>query len=525
MKTISIRLKTLQPVLATSFQGDPNSDVTFGYLPGSMLRGELIRRYLQRPASVSDLLIDDNAQRLFFNGKTRYLNTYLSCPETQIRTLPTPQCWQRNKGEDPPTQIYDLSEYEDIPDNVTPKSISQGFCQINGREVKLFSEKRRINIHNQRDRRKGRATQTSGEVFRYEALEAGQEFQSVILCDREEDADLVLSLLEPEELWLGGSQSAGYGHIKILEKQKVDRWNEVGTELSERLEDRSFLKFTLLSDLILRDALGQSLTCPPTEILNQVLGIDLTFHEAHLGSVYVGGFNRKWGLPLPQVKAISAGSVLVYEMPTNPDSIVDALARLERSGLGERCTEGFGRIAVNWFEECNACNQFSVASTSAKRVDAINLSSETGKAIAKQMADRLLRQKLDALLLEKLGNVNYRIQNPDKISNNQLSRLMIVARRTLAQTDSSGSVSLEPMNQLLNNLTKSSKEKMEAAEIGDRSLLNQLKEWIVNPQVWIEPQPTMKIAGIVSDLTENLAREYTLKLISAVAKQAIKERD
>ena len=46
MKAITFSLTTQQPLLATSFQGDPNSDVSYSYIPGSMIRGAVIGRYM-----------------------------------------------------------------------------------------------------------------------------------------------------------------------------------------------------------------------------------------------------------------------------------------------------------------------------------------------------------------------------------------------------------------------------------------------------------------------------------------------
>lgn len=46
------------------------------------------------------------------------------------------------------------------------------------------------------------------------------------------------------------------------------------------------------------------------------------------------------------------------------------------------------------------------------------------------MAKRLLEQKLDRRLLEKVDNCKLR---PNKLSNSQLSRLMIVATQALRQ--------------------------------------------------------------------------------------------
>lgn len=70
MKAITFLLHTTQPLLATSLQGDPNSDISFPYIPGSMIRGVLIGRYLQRHnlKSTDDILDESkypDIKRLF----------------------------------------------------------------------------------------------------------------------------------------------------------------------------------------------------------------------------------------------------------------------------------------------------------------------------------------------------------------------------------------------------------------------------------------------------------------------------
>src|SRR5690606_3579638 len=67
--------------------------------------------------------------------------------------------------------------------------------------------------------------------------------------------------------------------------------------------------------------------------------------SAFVKSTDVGGFNRKWKLPLPQMPALGMGSVFVY--PANQLSPAD-LADLVEKRIGERRVDGFGRIAVNW---------------------------------------------------------------------------------------------------------------------------------------------------------------------------------
>ena len=282
MKAVVVTIETQQPVLVTSFQGDPNSDVSYSFIPGSAIRGALIGRYIKRHnLRNSDTVSDPAIRSLFFDGTTRYLNAYLYSEGKRQRTLPTPSSWCRDKYArlSEAMSVYDLSQSPDLPDEFSPRSVSEPFCVVRGDTVWLHRDERRINVHNQRDRRKGRATEGSGEIFRYDALDADQTFQFVILGDREaapgeiQSADIakITDLLKPADIWIGGSQTAGYGHCKIMDINVVDEWNEVGQPIQNRVNDQQ-LQITLLSPLIIRDRNGQYMTTPPTELLAQKLG-------------------------------------------------------------------------------------------------------------------------------------------------------------------------------------------------------------------------------------------------------------
>src|SRR5713101_1236047 len=95
-------------MLVTALDGDPNSAVAFNYLPGSVLRGAVIGKYLRAKNLTTDQFdaADPEEQRLFFDGMTRYLNGYLLDRQYK-RTLPTPQSWQHKKGEETP--LYDFA--------------------------------------------------------------------------------------------------------------------------------------------------------------------------------------------------------------------------------------------------------------------------------------------------------------------------------------------------------------------------------------------------------------------------------
>lgn len=536
MKAVVVTIETQQPILVTSFQGDPNSDVSYSFIPGSAIRGALIGRYLKRHGlGNSDIVSDPAIRSLFFDGTTRYLNAYLYNEHNRQRTLPTPSSWCRDKYArlSETMRVYDLSQSSDLPEELSPRSVSEPFCVVSGRSVRLHRDKRRINVHNQRNRRKGRATEESGEIFRYDALDAGQAFQFIVLCDREAstkenraaDVAEITKLLKPTDIWIGGSQTAGYGHCKIIDVNVIDNWNEVDQPIQDRVDDRR-LQITLLSPLIVRNIDGQYLTTSPTELLAQKLGCSLELHQSFASREYVGGFNRKWGLPLPQISAIAAGSVFVYSV--DKDTSVDSatLSALEAQGIGERRVDGFGRIAFNWLGEES---QFTASKPQARSYEEISLTSES-QSIAEAMAIRLLRKRLDSYLLGEIGR--YIVTSAP--TNSQLSRLMLTARKALleVQSNTSGkseqerlSVSCQTVKNLLNELPPKASRQFEQARISNLSLKKQIEDWLDNPDDWLTHPPSATVANSTQSPTNLLKREYTLHLIMAVAKKAMKEEN
>ncbi|MBO9999820.1 MAG: RAMP superfamily protein [Cyanobacteria bacterium SID2] len=517
MKAITFSLQTIQPVLATSFQGDPNSDVSYPYIPGSMIRGMLISRYLKLPEVQSqDILSDEVAKRLFFDGTNRYLNAYL-CSKERKRTLPVLLSWKKEKGEelkneDTRIKVYDFSEEGITGDELnTPKSISELFWIATGSTITLYGINRRINIHNQRNRRKGRATKTEGEIFRYDAIEAGQAFQGVILFHKADEqlVQLIQNLLKSPDAWLGGSRSAGYGHVTIGDVKLEDSWSEVESHVEQRAKS-NVIKITLLSDLILRDEWGHYAAIPPTQLLSEKLGskesevqLDDPKFPPYTDSVVIGGFNRKWGLPLPQVPAVKAGSVFVYE---NFGITAEQIRQLEADGIGERRVEGFGRIAVNYPLRDKFSAKKAKLNNNAEKIE---LRKEKSQNLARQMAMRILHKKLEQLLLEEL---KYHQLEINKITNSQLSRLMVVIRQALDEN------SCQPLKNLLKQLPS------KACEQYKRSKLHQKIEEILKED-WIEERvEPVEIAGEEVTLTDDLKREYSLRLIMAIAKNAMKEK-
>lgn len=554
MKIITITLHTLQPLLATSFQGDPNSDVSYSYIPGSMIRGAIIGRYIKHNG-LSELNLDnDEIRRLFFDANsTQFLNAYLLSNEGQ-RTLPIPRSWFKEKGveldnrldNDSPITVFDLA-IDKTDDLTSPKFVGEGFWINKGGIVNFYKENRRINIHNRRDRKQGRSTQIKrdaktnqlqgeGEIFRYEAIDSGQNFQTSIICSTDADAKLLKNLFdESKDIWFGGSQTAGYGHTKITKiicDIEKDNWDEVYICADDRT-DRDFFTITLLSDLILRDEWGQYSIIPPspndktptpiTREIEKFLDVDVKLKPivSYTNSTKVGGFNRKWGLPLPQVAAFTAGSVFVFKKIKITS---EKIKQIEAKGIGERRNEGFGRLAINLLEK----SDYYMSLPDKKNKEKPQLKKDYSYTLAVDIAEKLLNNKIEQALQKYIGRIN--IQG--NISNSQLSRLLLVARQALSSNN------CDLVLSLLNNLTTNAENQFDQAKIepsnAKYSLKQQLYEWLNKADDWIwvsnKQNLTVNVANIERSIADEhaiqkkLAQKYTLRLIMALAKKAMKEK-
>src|SRR5690606_11505484 len=141
----------------------------------------------------------------------------------------------------------------------------------------------------------------------------------------------------------------GYGLVRL---DVIDTHDEVFSHELGSNAHSSRLIITLLSDLILRNSQGQYMTTVDAFLESVHKLTNGKFHlnsiNAFLATTVHGGFNREWGLPIPQVPALKMGSVIELETPDNHDEMLAALSDLAVQGIGERLNEGFGRFAVNW---------------------------------------------------------------------------------------------------------------------------------------------------------------------------------
>ena len=541
MIVLSFRITLQEPLLATSLGGDPNSATSYPFIPGSLIRGSLANHYRGGRHQPVDLAFDETARELFFDGTVRFLNAY-PVDQQGHRMLPVPRAWIVEKGSEPPTTVYDWSLIGRDDALEQPKTLKAPFCHLEDCMIWIHNPIRRFSVHTQRNRQMGRATRKDGAVFRYEALAAGQVFGGVILLDDVDEktvADLS-SLLTDAPLLLGGSHSAGYGRVSVQVDEQQDDWREV-SGVPSSISPGQFFVLTLLSDVLVRDENGQYAPVLAKQIskehprmrssqytpvlAGQMLAKHLGGGEIEICHTFkqtgiIGGFNRKWGLPLQQTPVIRAGSV--FTLKSDKPISVDMITALESRGIGYRRVEGLGRVAINWHganRMLSLVGGVCLESADSKSDDE-HSPTLTGKSLdlARTMTRRLSQRKIESKLTNYVNRLDFR---PRGITRSQLSRLRVITRSAQKDRDT------KRVLVWLERLKRTAKTQFESARVNKSRLMDWLTVRLEDPSsVWTEinlqPDELPAIGGERVNL-DDLACDVTLQLIDVVLARASEE--
>lgn len=464
MNALLIDISLCAPVLLSSAQsGDANTAETRQYIPGSAVRGMLISRYLAGQSVT--LQLGEPFHTLFFSGKLRFLNAYPACSKDRPankRALPAPMSLKEekrssnkqekcssNEQEKTPITVYDLA-VDDTPSAELAKKPLKGFLTADLQQRIVVQTQMQVHID-----RGNRLSTTSGQnaVFVYKSLAVGQNFQAVVLGDAADLAQLQCGLRgESFDALLGKSAQAGYGRVQVTTKVEPV-WAEYTPCVPD--DESEYIFVTALSAWLLRDPQTGAFCSDPSAIL----GAQHLPERSFIRTEVVGGFNRAWGLPMPQHMAIQPGSVFAYAYDS---ALLERLQALVAAGIGERRTEGFGRIAINW----NTCKQFKnkIHEPEPNQTSSSMLKSETDKAQAKRIVERLWRQDLEQRLTKAINDVEPK-NIPEKA---QLSRLRQVVLNALAENNP------ELVTKFLGGLKETAQRQYQRCRIGDE----RLKEWL-----------------------------------------------
>lgn len=502
MAPITFQIDLEQPVLIGDVgAGEENSAVTVNYIPGSVIRGMLIHHYIHQHGNLQ-LAPNKMEYLLFFSGQVQFLNAYLLSTRGE-RMLPLPRSWQIEK-DDENSQNATIHDLASTSEKKLESPISPGasFCTLSDQEVALAQPDLHIGLHNASTKRFVKRQEDS-TVFRYDALATGQSFGGVILCPDDTTMQSVIEeLLAAGNFHIGRSRRAGYGRVQISNIKTDSAWQEYQT-----LGKQNILPLTLLSNTILRDRLGQWTT-------DITAALDLPAPtKSFLATTVTGGFNRTWGLPLPQSPTLCAGSVYVFAAD---DELAKTLTTLAATGIGERRIDGFGRVAVNWHGAA-MLNRRDQTSQRPLRAEAV-LQGQS-RTLAQMMVERLYRHALDDLLRNRVAALSIE-RAPE---NSQLSRLRVIVRRAWREANP------KLVDDHLQKLKSTARQQYQRARIDGHSFAEWLAGGWQNNQIWqayflVQPAELPRIGDVGVEESDAIKREYIVRLIDALCQKAMKER-
>lgn len=412
---VTYRLILQAPALLSSVGNDAATVETLGFVSGASLLGAMVARWLRSHAA-PDPAVDPAFRCLFLDGTVRWLHAY---PEGggERRLLPLPRSIVVDKTDE--QRAFDLAGQEEPDPDVewmAPRSMgfvgfNEDHTEIRGRAVALASR-----LHHQRDREAGRPTEAN--LFSYVAIDAGERFVGHVLCEDGEAATAVQELLAGGPVEVGRSRTATYGGraaVEILHTDAADRWLEATPVTQGSEETPTRIVVTLLSDYLGRGSDGQPDPMALMKDLAPALGDGVRLLARFVAGRVVGGYVSKWRMPRPSHPALAAGSVLVFDAP---EVNLAGITTLRWNGIGERCPEGFGRLAFHWhgtdagalearnespYVQSPAAHD-AASSPEFRRVEARLLRMEIQRALAQRAADeaRLVRHKPPPALVSRL---------------------------------------------------------------------------------------------------------------------------
>lgn len=402
------------PLLATDLGGDPNSATSMQHIPGSAIRGAVARAAGNNATLLRELVL---------SGAVRYLNAYPV--ESNERALPSPRSLRSVKGKQPSrdgsVSLYDLAAFSRVPDEehdtegIWPEedlaSDVPAFLVRVGGQMQPADVRMSSRVHQQRDRSKGhawkRGEEAQGTIFSYEAIEPGQVFRGIVLVEGGDDAEVTERFERvrerlPDPLLLGRSRRAGYGGDAVVvwgraRPREVEDWPVIANDVPAGETFRALLTAPYVG----RDQrTGQSDPAALGPELLERLGNRDERVRCKLVAVrgadgVVGGYNRTWGLPLPQAPTMATGTVVVLEA-NEPVPFRDLVA-IEHAGLGERRTEGFGRVC--FLQPAYKRVLIQRPQARAKRPNS------TPPALITQIQERLLQDRLDRELTTRAAQL------------------------------------------------------------------------------------------------------------------------
>ena len=295
------------------------------YIPGTMVLGFFARQ----------LGKSTDFDQLFLEGKVRFSPLYPV--EEGVRCCPAPPFIVKVKGGNRDGALCSAWQ---VAEGETVKPFKDGYV---AKQMKFVRPETEIVYHHS-------VNVAEKTLYTQRCLKAGQMFSGFVEGDPELILIIATALIDAAEgeISFGRSKTAQYSRCSLVGLGSAKRRNPISVRKGERyaflldsdvLISRGGAYTTSFVDLkeAIRESLGDAsriFECADVELPSEIK------FGTSLRRRVITGYNAKWNHKKPHVRALSAGSSIVFEAASDfPEMPREFL-------VGDRQAEGFGRVLL-----------------------------------------------------------------------------------------------------------------------------------------------------------------------------------
>ena len=363
MIELDLILKPISPLLIGGGMDVRNVRRSRPFIPGSVLRGSLAIEMIRASEDMPSL--KEVFEELFLGDRPAMFDPLYPTYEPSDEVIPAPVTAITCKDYGPEHLLADTlipRVKSDKPSRwICPKCDGgrlerwRGFISRGKRMgcVSLSDVPRKMHVKVGLNRYT--ETAEEGILYALEAIEPKLIFQGKLRIDEEMWGKLEEFLKMRFKrvdggyrIRVGGGRARGFG-LAILSIRQSSRVSveERVERFQEMISDPKHIYFTLtaISPVLILNRTGESeMNLPAEMIAGWVEPIpEGTMVEAE----ELTGWSEAWGMPKPILQAIGAGSVFTFRAPASKrEELIPILRRIHMEGIGERRSEGLGRVSI-----------------------------------------------------------------------------------------------------------------------------------------------------------------------------------
>ena len=350
MNQIAVNIKLLSPLVLSASNNTTVMTETLNYFSGTALRGILAERYISCNNLGKSAHENERFRQLFFN-RLRFIAANPIYVKTGQRSFVLPLSIQKEKSGLTRGDSCSL-----IQDLINEKNPQLGYKSLRGYAVEsegtlyTININKNIHLHMSRSSSNERLLGSSrdGNIYNYESINEGQEFQGLILGDKKDIESLLSDLKLQKQTFItyaGRSKYTQYGKCQITFGDIKD----IPTSIDKIMEDNSIcLRFD--TPYIPKPGLYKNVNEQLEEIV-KIIDIDnincFQINDIYADQMEVENFVGVWKMRRPCEQALSAGTI--FRLKKDSTWTEDELSRLNKllyEGCGIRREEGFGQLRI-----------------------------------------------------------------------------------------------------------------------------------------------------------------------------------